>query len=88
MPIGIDKVTNIDIILWDWIIRDDDLENIVCCILLPGYEISRKDLEILKEKRIPLYIQKSIFNEYSDMNLMVKEYEDNEDLLIRLSTIR
>ena len=90
-PYGIEKVANLDVLHWDWIIRKNGFEDVVSCVLLPGEHLTAGQIRMLKEKRIPLYVPVNDYPYYRnrcDMKALAKEYENNEDLLRKLSTVK
>ncbi len=87
-PTGIEKVINMDTLHLDWILRDEDFDEVVACVLLAGERFTSEEMEKLKKRDILLLVPASEYKAYREQEMQVTEYENDVDLLRKLSIIK
>ena len=81
LPPLVHRFTRRDVLLWDWILEDADLEQALAVAVLPGERLSPTELKRAGAFRIPLLVPAGDRAVYRSGAEMVTAYEDEAELL-------
>jgi len=74
LPKKIDKFTDKDVLLWDWLISEEDYKNVEALILMGDEALYDFDIMVLKKHSIDLWVDKKNYHLYSNKNIKIKIY--------------
>lgn len=86
LPNGIDKVTDKDVLLSEWIDWEHEGKDVAAWLLLEG-SLETKELKFCKDREIPVLVPISDYYKYKVMGLCVYTYKDSIEILKILSEI-
>lgn len=87
LPADIDKLTNYDILLLDWILCTEDLAKTVACLMMPGETLTLNERKKIKENNIKLLVESGDYDKYKAMGFNVEGYSGREELIKKVAMI-
>lgn len=79
LPWRIDKVTSHDVLLWEWISREE-WKNVVAVLLLKNSKLCKEELKQLKDFSIPVFCYEDDSKKYKALGLNLLAYKNNTDI--------
>lgn len=87
LPSRIDKLTNHDIMIMDWVLSKEDLAQALACVVMPGETMTKKELKMVKDNNIKLIVEDKSFLKYKSLGFEVEGFSNKRELAEMVSLL-
>lgn len=82
LPYRVNKLTEKDVLLLDWLIAEEDLKNVTALVLLSHQALNRKDVRLLEKHNITLIVEDNQYEELKKQGIInIINYSDYSELI-------
>lgn len=81
LPVKMDQLTTKQVLLMDWVVTTQEYDRAAACILIAGEYFTETEIQILKEKQIPVFVARDVYRKYQEKGLRVHSYRSMEELM-------